>query len=96
MTNAQSKELIQVQLTSDEASLIADAARICSQTSSEFALGAALAKAQEAVLDQTLFILSDSEFSDLEKALSEPPVANPESTRLLNAKPHWATEPNTR
>jgi uncharacterized protein (DUF1778 family) len=89
MTKSQSEELIQVQLTSNQASLIAEAARIREQTSADFALSAVLAKAQEEVLDQTFFVLSGEEFEDLEKQLSEPPVANPRLTRLLNSQPPW-------
>jgi uncharacterized protein (DUF1778 family) len=89
MTKPQSEELIQVHLTANQASLIAEAARIRQQTSADFALSTILAKAQEEVLDQTFFVLSEEEFEDLEKELSEPPVANPRLTSLLYSQPPW-------
>ena len=82
-------ELIQVPVSSFEAALIADAARIAKQSSEGFALAAALAKAQETVLDQTLFILTDDEFSALEKALDEPADCDPAFAKLLSSSPPW-------
>ncbi len=89
MTKPQSEELLQVQLTANQASLIAEAARLRQQTSADFAVSPILAKAQEEVLDQTFFVLSEDEFEDLERELGEPPVANPRLTRLLNSQPPW-------
>lgn len=89
MAKLDREELIQVPLTSNQASLIAEAAKIRNQNPSDFALSSVLAKAQETVLDQTLFVLTDEEFSDLQKDLSEPPVVNPGLTRLLNSQPPW-------
>jgi uncharacterized protein (DUF1778 family) len=56
---------------------------------SQFIIESVIRQAEETLLDQRLFILSDEDFRKLEKELEEPAVENPTFTRYLNAKAPW-------
>ena len=81
-----------INLRSDAATrrLIDSAAEALGQNRTEFMLTTARVRAQEVLLSQTHFILSEADWADFQAALEAPPVPTPELVALISSTPPWA------
>ena len=83
------KAPINIRALDTQRSLIDRAAAIQNKTRSEFMLDAACREAENTLLDQRLFFVSEKEFRNFEKALSTPLADNEPVRRLLASKAPW-------
>jgi uncharacterized protein (DUF1778 family) len=80
---------IHLRVSKSQKALIAQAASSQHKDVSEFILESVIKQAEEAILDQRLFILSDEDLQELEKQIAEPAVENPNLTKLLATRAPW-------
>lgn len=80
---------IDLRVSPTQKALIASAAKASQKDVSQFIIESVVRQAEETLLDQRLFILSDEDFQELEKELDLPPVENTAFTKYLNAKAPW-------
>jgi uncharacterized protein (DUF1778 family) len=80
---------IDLRVSPTQKALIASAAMASQKDVSQFIIESVIRQAEETLLDQRLFILSDEDFKELEKELEQPAVENPTFTKYLNAKAPW-------
>jgi uncharacterized protein (DUF1778 family) len=80
-----------INLRTDEATrrLIDSAASALGQNRTDFMLMTARVRAQEVLLSQTHFVLSDAEWADFQAALEAPPVPTAELVALMASTPPW-------
>lgn len=72
--------------------LIDQAARSQGRSRSEFMISAARRAAEDALLDQTVFVLEPEAFKDFLKRLDQPPQPNEALKRTLQARMPWTSE----
>lgn len=89
MTFANKTDRIDLRVSAAQKALIASAAKASQKGVSEFILESVIKQAEETILDQRLFILSEEDFQKLEAELEQPPIENPVFTKYLNAKAPW-------
>ena len=70
-------------------SLIDRAAKLTHRNRTEFVLEAAVQRAQEVILEQTLIAVSPEQFQKFVDALDAPPSSNPRLQNLLKHKAPW-------
>ena len=70
-------------------SLIRRAAEVTRKSVSEFILESVCVAAENAILDQRLFLLDDRSWKDFLEAMERPAVAKPELKRLLEEDSPW-------
>jgi uncharacterized protein (DUF1778 family) len=70
-------------------SLIDRAAKLTHRNRTEFVLEAAVQRAQDVILDQTLISVSPAQFQKFVDALDAPPASNPRLKKVLNHKAPW-------
>jgi uncharacterized protein (DUF1778 family) len=70
-------------------SLIDRAAKLTHRNRTEFVLEAAVQRAQEVILEQTLIGISPEQFQKFVDALDAPPASNPRLQKLLKHKAPW-------
>lgn len=69
--------------------LIDRAAALLGKSRSEFMLDSARRYAEDVLLDQTLFLLSEEKFEEFRNILDEPPKPRGELRKLLATKAPW-------
>jgi uncharacterized protein (DUF1778 family) len=89
MSIANKTDRIDLRVSPAQKAIIASAAMASQKGVSEFIIESVVRQAEETLLDQRLFILSDEDFQDLERELDQPPIENPALTKHLNAKAPW-------
>jgi uncharacterized protein (DUF1778 family) len=89
MSIANKTDRIDLRVSPTQKALIASAAMASQKDVSQFIIESVIRQAEETLLDQRLFILSDEDFRELEKELEEPAVENPAFTKYLNTKAPW-------
>jgi uncharacterized protein (DUF1778 family) len=89
MSIANKTDRIDLRVSPTQKALIASAAMASQKDVSQFIIESVIRQAEETLLDQRLFILSDEDFKKLEKELEKPPVENPTFTKYLNTKAPW-------
>jgi uncharacterized protein (DUF1778 family) len=89
MSIANKTDRIDLRVSPSQKALIASAARASQKDVSQFIIESVIRQAEETILDQRLFILSDEDFRELERELEQPAVENPTFNKYLNAKAPW-------
>ena len=89
MSIANKTDRIDLRVSPSQKALIASAARASQKDVSQFIIESVIRQAEETILDQRLFILSDEDFRELERELKQPAVENPTFNKYLNAKAPW-------
>ncbi len=84
-----SARAVNIRLGDDTRSLIDRAAQAQGRSRSEFMVAAARRAAEEALLDQTVFVLEPDAFDDFMRRLDQPPKANEALKRTLAAPAPW-------
>jgi uncharacterized protein (DUF1778 family) len=82
-------ETIQIRASHETKALLQRAADLRGQKLSEFVLSVAQTEAQDAILDQRLFILSPEDHDKFLKMLDEPFEPSAEAIERMNRKPVW-------
>lgn len=82
-------DVIQIRTSGETKALLQRAAEIRGQKLSEFVLSSARAQAEDAILDQRLFILSPEDHDKFLKMLDEPFEPSAEAIERMNRKPVW-------
>lgn len=80
---------INIRTTPAMLGLIDRAAHVFGKTRTDFILDTVRKAAEEAVLDQRLFVLNDEQWQAFNAALDAPPNDNPALQALLARKPIW-------
>jgi len=80
---------INLRAKSDQRELIDRAASIQRKTRSEFMLEAACERAEQVLLDQTLFVLDAQRFAEFTRILDAPAKPNPRLLKLLSKRAPW-------
>ncbi|HEY9851977.1 MAG TPA: DUF1778 domain-containing protein [Leptolyngbyaceae cyanobacterium] len=88
-TKAKRSELVNMRIEPNQLDLIDTAASLCGKSRTAFILDAAHLAAQQALLEQRLFILNDEQWEAFNKALDAPPAKNEKLRQLLQAKAPW-------
>ena len=70
-------------------SLIDRAAKLLHRNRTDFVLEAAIARAEEVILDQQLITLDAEQYQRFLEALDAPPAANPRLRKVLERKAPW-------
>lgn len=81
--------MIRIRASKRQRDLIDQAARITNKTRSEFIRDAATREAENVLLDQAYFRISEEAFAELTAFLDTPPEPTPALRELLNARPPW-------
>ncbi len=81
--------LINMRVHSSTRDFIDQAAQSIGKDRSDFMLEAAYEKAQEILLDRTLFILDDAQWVEFNRILDNPPKPNKTLIKLLNTPAPW-------
>lgn len=89
MSIANKTDRIDLRVSAAQKAIIASAAKASQKGVSEFIIESVIKQAEETILDQRLFILSEEDFQKLEAELEQPPVENPIFEKYLNAKAPW-------
>lgn len=89
MSNAAKTDRIGLRVSKAQKALIASAASASQKDVSEFIIDSVIKQAEETILDQRLFILSDEDFRQLEKDLESKPAENPALAELLSTRAPW-------
>lgn len=89
MSIANKTDRIDLRVSAAQKAIIASAAKASQKGVSEFIIESVIKQAEETILDQRLFILSEEDFQKLEAELEQPPVENSIFEKYLNAKAPW-------
>jgi uncharacterized protein (DUF1778 family) len=89
MSIANKTDRIDLRVSAAQKAIIASAAKASQKGVSEFIIESVIKQAEETILDQRLFILSEEDFQKLEAELEQPPVENPIFEKYLNTKAPW-------
>ncbi len=89
MTSEKKTTTINLRMPLDARNLIDYAARIAGKTRTEFLVEAARREAENTLLDQRLFLVSDNVFKAFTEALDQPPGENPGLRELLQTPAPW-------
>jgi len=81
--------VVNLRMKEEQQLLIDRAAKVTGKNRSEFLLDAATKTAQEALLDQTLFIATPEQWKAFNEALDAPPKVIPSLKKLLSRKSRW-------
>lgn len=82
---------INIRVTQVQRDLIDAAAEAQGKSRSEFILEVAVQKAQDVILDRTVFYVDEQTFNDFLDLLDQPPVYSDRLNKLLNTKAPWDT-----
>lgn len=89
-TNASPRsDNINIRVTPETLGLIDRAARVAGKTRTDFILDTVRKAAEEAVLDQRLFVLDPERWDAFVEALDNPPAPNERLLALMSRKPAW-------
>ena len=81
---------IHLRIAAAQRALIDQAAGIVRKTRTGFILDAATREAENAILDQRVFILSPDQLRALHEAMDTPPAASESLRELMSRQPGWA------
>ncbi len=81
--------LINMRTHSSLRDFIDKAARACGKDRSDFMLEAAYEKAQDVLLDRTMFVLDDDQWEAFNAVLDKPPKPNEKLRKLLSTPAPW-------
>lgn len=81
--------LINMRTHSSLRDFIDKAARACGKDRSDFMLESAYEKAQDVLLDRTMFALDDEQWEDFNAVLDTPPKPNEKLRKLLSTPAPW-------
>jgi uncharacterized protein (DUF1778 family) len=84
------RETLNLRIPAHERSLIDRAAQSSGKTRTDFILGAARRAAEEALLDQSLFLVSQTTYVKFLAVLDAPAKANARLRRTMKATPPWS------
>ena len=80
---------INIRVSPDTLGLIDRAARVFGKTRTDFILDTVRQAAEDAILEQRLFVLNSEQWQSFNDALDAPPGSNPGLNALLARKPAW-------
>ena len=80
---------IQIRASDETKALLNRAASIRGQSLSDFVLQSAQREAQETILDQRVFVLSEEKWDELMAILDDPAPPNEKLIELMRGKPVW-------
>lgn len=80
---------INIRVTPDTLGLIDRAARVTGKTRTDFIVDTVTQAAEDAVLDQRLFLLDDKQWTEFMTALDAPAQPSKKLKTLLARKPAW-------
>lgn len=83
------QDTINIRVTRELHLLIDRAAAAEGKTRSEFMLESARARAQDVLLDRTLFLLDERRYADFVRVLDNPPPPNRALKKLMRSKSPW-------
>jgi uncharacterized protein (DUF1778 family) len=83
---------INIRVTPDTLGLIDRAAHVFGKTRTDFILDTVRKVAEEAILDQRVFILNPDKWQEFTDALDAPLQPNPQLDALLARKPAWEND----
>lgn len=83
------RETLNLRIPAQERSLIDRAAQSSGKTRTDFILSAARRAAEETLLDQTLFLVSQATYAKFAAMLDAPPKRNARLRRTMQATPPW-------
>lgn len=86
---ARRSDNINIRVTPETLGLIDRAARVTGKTRTDFIIDTVKQAAEDAVLDQRLFLLDDKQWTEFTTALDAPPRPNRKLMALLARKPAW-------
>ncbi len=86
---ANKSERLDLRLSAAQRAVLASAASLKQQSLTEFVLASTLEAAENAILDQSLFMLDKKSFERFEKALNEPAKVNKKLLALLSEPSPW-------
>lgn len=87
--NAPKDALINMRVHSNTRDFIDRAAQSVGKDRSDFMLEAACEKAQEILLDRTLFMLDEKQWKEFNRVLDNPPKPNEKLRKLLATPAPW-------
>lgn len=88
--NAQPKrETLNLRIKPEVRDVIDRAAELTGKTRTEFVLDAARRAAEDALLDQTVFMVSPEAYAEFLRRLDEPPAPNERLRKTLSKKAAW-------
>jgi uncharacterized protein (DUF1778 family) len=80
---------VNIRVTQVQCDLMDAAAAAQGRSRSEFILEVAVQKAQDVILDRTVFYVDEQTFNDFLDLLDQPPVYSDRLNKLLNTKASW-------
>lgn len=83
------RETLNIRIKPEERSLIDRAAKARGKNRTDFVLDAARAAAEEALLEQTVIVVSPDAYAAFLARLDMPPEPNERLRRTMQAKPPW-------
>jgi uncharacterized protein (DUF1778 family) len=92
MAQAQVPVTINIRAKVQQRDLIDQAADRLGRSRSDFMLEASCRAAEDVLLDQTYFGLSEAKYDEFQALLDSPPKASERLRRTLNAKDVWDTK----
>lgn len=84
------RETLNLRIPANDRSLIDRAAKSSGKTRTDFILGAARRAAEEALLDQSLFLVNQTTYAKLLAMLDAPAKPNARLKRTMKATPVWS------
>ena len=84
------RQALNLRIPAKDRHLIDRAAQSSGKTRTDFILGAARRAAEEALLDQSLFIVSRTTYAKFLAALDAPVKPNPRLRRSMKTSPPWS------
>jgi uncharacterized protein (DUF1778 family) len=84
------RETLNLRIAAHDRSLIDRAAQSSGKTRTDFILGAARRAAEETLLDQSLFLVSQATYVKFLAMLDAPAKPNARLRRTMKAKPPWS------
>lgn len=92
MSQIQNAITINIRAKARQRDLIDQAADRLGRSRSDFMLEASCRAAEDVLLDQTYFGLSEAGYAELQALLDHPPAASPRLRRTLTANVPWETQ----
>ena len=88
-TSARRSDNINIRVTPEMLGVIDRAANAFGKTRTDFILDTVRKAAEDAVLDQRLFVMGPEEWADFNAMLDAPPEPNPKFDAFMARKPPW-------
>ena len=83
------RDTLNLRVKPTDRTLIDRAARVTGKTRTDFILDATRRAAEEALMDQTLFVVSPEAYAEFLARLDAPPARNDRLQRMLNTPAPW-------